>query len=135
MSGVVGSSRIMLSTLGLLSNPALAENGTFDIVPVEHLVMDEASQINDFEHMRISHKFRKSLQKVCFFGDPKQYIANKITVLSDPSSGIILEYDGFVASQIFRKEAVFDIYFTFSFNGSASEDLDFYALATSPSGH
>ncbi|KAE9382576.1 hypothetical protein BT96DRAFT_1010391 [Gymnopus androsaceus JB14] len=60
-------------------------------------------------------------------------------------------------SQIFRKEAVFDIYFTFSFNGStsvkqadvvlltypleyyetstqASEDLDFYALATSPSG-
>jgi len=48
MSGVVGSSRIMLSTLGLLSNPALAENGTFDIVPVEHLVMDEASQINVF---------------------------------------------------------------------------------------
>ncbi|KAE9397707.1 P-loop containing nucleoside triphosphate hydrolase protein [Gymnopus androsaceus JB14] len=72
MSRVVGSSRVILSTLGLLSNPALDKNGTFDIIPVERLIVDEASQINVFEYMHVFHKFRKSLQKVCFFGDPKQ---------------------------------------------------------------
>ncbi|KAE9410148.1 hypothetical protein BT96DRAFT_470130 [Gymnopus androsaceus JB14] len=72
MSQVVGSSRVILSTLGLLSNPALDKNGTFDIIPVERLIVDEASQINVFEYMHVLHKFRKSLQKLCFFGDPKQ---------------------------------------------------------------
>ncbi|KAE9391146.1 hypothetical protein BT96DRAFT_832490 [Gymnopus androsaceus JB14] len=72
MSQVIGSSRVILSTLGLLSNPVLAEKGIFDIVPVERLIVDEASQINVFEYMHVFHKFRRSLRKVCFFGDPKQ---------------------------------------------------------------
>ncbi|KAJ3928828.1 MAG: P-loop containing nucleoside triphosphate hydrolase protein [Lentinula lateritia] len=72
MSRLIGSSKVILSTLGLLSNPTLEQNGLYDVVPFERLVVDEASQINVFEYMHIFHKFRKSLVKVSFFGDPKQ---------------------------------------------------------------
>jgi hypothetical protein len=85
---VLGASCIILSTLSTLSNPGLDTNGVFDLVPVERLVIDEASQIKIFEFM-VSHKlnftiahshappqpvFAKftELKKVCFFGDPKQ---------------------------------------------------------------
>ncbi|KAJ3733117.1 P-loop containing nucleoside triphosphate hydrolase protein [Lentinula guzmanii] len=63
MSRLIGNSKVILSTLGLLSNPAIERNGLFDIVPFERLVVDEASQINVFEYMSIFHKFRKSLVK------------------------------------------------------------------------
>jgi hypothetical protein len=48
---ILGDSSIVLSTLGMLSNPALDTSGTFKIVPVEQLVVDEASQIKIFEFM------------------------------------------------------------------------------------
>ncbi|KAF8825447.1 hypothetical protein HHX47_DHR7000607 [Lentinula edodes] len=51
MSRLIGSSKVILSTLGLLSNPALEQNGLFNVVPFERLVVDEASQINVFEYM------------------------------------------------------------------------------------
>lgn len=35
----------------MLSNPALDEIGVFDLLPVERLVVDEASQIDTFEFM------------------------------------------------------------------------------------
>ncbi|KIJ24527.1 hypothetical protein M422DRAFT_133099, partial [Sphaerobolus stellatus SS14] len=41
------------------------------VVPMQRLVIDEASQINVFEYMPLFAKF-KGLQKVCFFGDPNQ---------------------------------------------------------------
>ncbi|KAK0483001.1 P-loop containing nucleoside triphosphate hydrolase protein [Armillaria luteobubalina] len=69
---IIGGSRIMLSTLSMLSNPALDGNGIFDLVPPRSLVVDEASQINVFEYMHIFFKFRKEMTQVCFFGDPKQ---------------------------------------------------------------
>ncbi|KAF5372451.1 hypothetical protein D9757_009904 [Collybiopsis confluens] len=72
VSRMIGSSTVILSTLGLLSNPTLDNNGTFTIVPVENLVVDEASQIDVFDYMHVFHHFRKTLRKVCFFGDPKQ---------------------------------------------------------------
>lgn len=37
--------KVVLCTLGTLSNPKLQEKGIFELVPVEHLVVDEASQI------------------------------------------------------------------------------------------
>jgi len=49
MGRALGDSCIVLSTLSMLSNPALETNGTFDLVPVERLVIDEASQIKIFE--------------------------------------------------------------------------------------
>ncbi|KAJ3839482.1 P-loop containing nucleoside triphosphate hydrolase protein [Lentinula raphanica] len=72
MSRLLGGSKVILSTLGLLSNAALKNSGVFNIVPLERLVIDEASQINVFEYMTIFHHFRQCLGKVCFFGDPKQ---------------------------------------------------------------
>lgn len=48
---VILDSRIILSTLSMLSNPALDNNGLFKLVPVEKLVIDEASQINIFEYL------------------------------------------------------------------------------------
>jgi len=92
MERELGGSHIILSTLSMISNPSLHDNGTFDIVPIERLIIDEASQINIFEFMvsdyfplspfqvlspicpfqHIFVRFQSILQKVCFFGDPKQ---------------------------------------------------------------
>ncbi|PBK86038.1 P-loop containing nucleoside triphosphate hydrolase protein [Armillaria gallica] len=72
LGSIIGGSSIMLSTLSMLSNPALDQNGIFDIVPPRTLVVDEASQINVFEYMHIFSKFRNEMTQVCFFGDPKQ---------------------------------------------------------------
>jgi len=85
---MLGGSRIILSTLGMLSNPALHSVGMFLTVPVERLVVDEASQIRMEDFMvRIPYhliqlsltiqqhifvKFSKTLRKVSFFGDPEQ---------------------------------------------------------------
>ncbi|KAF7350700.1 Nucleoside triphosphate hydrolase protein [Mycena sanguinolenta] len=69
---LLNEARIVLSTLSTLSNPGLDHVGIFSLIPVEKLVVDEASQINAFDFMHVFHKFRKSLEKVCFFGDPMQ---------------------------------------------------------------
>jgi regulator of nonsense transcripts 1 len=85
---------VVLCTLSMLSNPKLTDCGLFDILPVNSLVIDEASQIDVFEFMvspvvapratsdtlnqHLFYKSSKELNKVCFFGDPKQresYIA------------------------------------------------------------
>ena len=51
MERVIADSTIILCTLSMISNPALDENGTFEVVPFNRLVIDEASQINAFEFM------------------------------------------------------------------------------------
>lgn len=81
---------LVLSTLSMLSNPVLNDKGLFKLIPVRSLIVDEASQIDVFEFMVIDldifgldrsvilsiqhlfYKFSKVLEKVCFFGDPKQ---------------------------------------------------------------
>jgi hypothetical protein len=79
---------VVLCTLSMLSNPKLAECGLLDLLPLNSLVIDEASQIDVFEFMvspvsgvstisdtlnqHLFYKFFKVLTKVCFFGDPKQ---------------------------------------------------------------
>jgi hypothetical protein len=91
MSGVSKTFRgitVVLCTLSMLSNPKLVDCGLFDILPMNSLVIDEASQIDVFEFMvsrvlalwaisdtldqHLFYKFSKDLKKVCFFGDPKQ---------------------------------------------------------------
>jgi hypothetical protein len=44
-------SRIILCTLSMLSNPVLETSGLFQLVPVERLVIDEASQIDVADFM------------------------------------------------------------------------------------
>lgn len=72
LENTISATTIILSTLSMLSNPALDQNGMFDLVPLTILVVDEASQINVFEYMHVFFKFRNVMIKVCFFGDPKQ---------------------------------------------------------------
>ncbi|KAI1783492.1 P-loop containing nucleoside triphosphate hydrolase protein [Ganoderma leucocontextum] len=67
----IGESTVILCTVSMLSNPGLGSCGIYDLVPVERLVVDEASQIDSFEFMHLFHKFHM-LHKVCMFGDPKQ---------------------------------------------------------------
>ncbi|RPD58077.1 P-loop containing nucleoside triphosphate hydrolase protein [Lentinus tigrinus ALCF2SS1-7] len=67
----LGGSKTILSTISMLSNPALDNSGVLYIAPVERLIVDEASQIDSFELMHLFHKF-KHLETVCMFGDPKQ---------------------------------------------------------------
>jgi hypothetical protein len=59
MERELGGSHIILSTLSMISNPSLHDNGTFDIIPVERLIIDEASQINIFEFI-VSDYFSSS---------------------------------------------------------------------------
>ena len=85
----------------MISNPSLHDNGTFDIIPVERLVIDEAPQINIFEFVvsdyfpsfrlqflsldllqHIFVRFQSILQKVRFFGDPKQRKFQRLLMLS-----------------------------------------------------
>ncbi|KAI1783950.1 P-loop containing nucleoside triphosphate hydrolase protein [Ganoderma leucocontextum] len=67
----IGESTVILCTVSMLSNPGLGSCGIYDLIPVERLVVDEASQIDSFEFMHLFHKFHM-LHKVCMFGDPKQ---------------------------------------------------------------
>ncbi len=50
----IGTTKVILCTLSMLSNPVLSECGVFKYLPVERLVVDEASQIDTFEFM-VSH--------------------------------------------------------------------------------
>ncbi|KAJ7888888.1 hypothetical protein B0H14DRAFT_2562042 [Mycena olivaceomarginata] len=77
---MLADARIVLSTLSTLSNPGLDHAGISFLVPVEKLVVDEASQINGFDFVVWTHLpgplriyvFHKSLEQVYFFGDPLQ---------------------------------------------------------------
>lgn len=48
---MLGGSTVILSTLGMLSNPTLHDNRLFTLVPFERIIVDEASQINIFDYL------------------------------------------------------------------------------------
>lgn len=48
---MLGSSSVILCTISMLSNPAIDNCGIFRLIPVERLIVDEASQIDTFEFM------------------------------------------------------------------------------------
>lgn len=51
MERVVSGVTVVLCTLSMMSNPALHDNGTFEVIPPKRLVIDESSQINVFEFL------------------------------------------------------------------------------------
>ncbi|KAG8988480.1 alpha,alpha-trehalase ath1 [Tulasnella sp. JGI-2019a] len=64
-------------------------------------------------------------------------ISNKITVLSDPTSGIVLEYDGFNSTTDVKQADVVLLTYPLEYPQTTAQglaDLDYYALATSPNG-
>ncbi|KAH9482282.1 ATP-dependent helicase upf1 [Psilocybe cubensis] len=63
-------SRVILCTLGMLSNPKLSN--VTSLVPPQTVIFDEASQIEIGDYMSLLHRFKSSLQKLVFIGDDKQ---------------------------------------------------------------
>jgi len=51
MEKAIGDSPIILCTLSMLSNPVLDDCRLYELVPLERLVIDEASQIDVGEFM------------------------------------------------------------------------------------
>ena len=81
----------ILCTVSMLSNPGLVQLGFFRYIPVQRLVIDEASQIYVGQYIvspscrltslshrlmprsqALLHKFAKDLRQITFFGDPNQ---------------------------------------------------------------
>ncbi|KAI6042876.1 AAA domain-containing protein, partial [Pisolithus marmoratus] len=75
--GVVGASRqlcgarIILCTLGMLSNDHIAPY--VQVNPVDILIFDEGSQIEVGNYVPVLHRFGRTLSKIAFIGDDKQY--------------------------------------------------------------
>ncbi|KAG8735925.1 hypothetical protein FRC10_010005, partial [Ceratobasidium sp. 414] len=69
----LSESKVVLCTLATLSSPILDNKGIFIKRPLQHLIIDEASQIDmTSEFMHLFYKHRDALKSVCWFGDPKQ---------------------------------------------------------------
>ncbi|KAG8785511.1 hypothetical protein FRC12_017489 [Ceratobasidium sp. 428] len=65
--------KAILCTLATLSSSILDICGAFVKRPLQHLIVDEASQLDmTSEFMHLFYKHRSALKSVCWFGDPKQ---------------------------------------------------------------
>lgn len=64
--------RIILCTLSMLANKMLVSSGLMKQIPIQTLVIDEASQILMNRYHPILSQFGKKLEKMCFIGDDKQ---------------------------------------------------------------
>lgn len=62
--------RVILCTLSMLSNAKLAVYTR--LVPIETVLVDEASQINIGDFLSVFHTFNRTLRKIVFIGDDKQ---------------------------------------------------------------
>jgi hypothetical protein len=62
--------RVILCTLSMLSNPKL--RFFTHLVPIEIVVVDEASQIEIGDYLPMLSLYRTTLQKLVFIGDDKQ---------------------------------------------------------------
>ncbi|THH33182.1 hypothetical protein EUX98_g960 [Antrodiella citrinella] len=65
-------SRVMLCTLSMFSHPLLMRAGITRLVPVETVLIDEASQIEVGDYLPLLSKFGASVRKLVFIGDEKQ---------------------------------------------------------------
>ncbi|KAJ7761888.1 hypothetical protein DFH07DRAFT_411911 [Mycena maculata] len=63
-------SRVVLCTLSMLSNPRRALVAR--LVPLQMLVVDEASQVEIRNFVPVLHLFSRTLEKLVFIGDDKQ---------------------------------------------------------------
>jgi superfamily I DNA and/or RNA helicase len=68
--------RVMLCTLSMFSNRRIIQCGLPEIVPIETVIIDEASQIEVGDYLPLFHRFRKTLRKLVYIGDDKQRNCN-----------------------------------------------------------
>jgi hypothetical protein len=69
---LVLGSRVMLCTMSMLSTDRLMERGFTTIIPVQTVIIDEASQIEVGDYLPILARYKTSLRKMVFIGDDKQ---------------------------------------------------------------
>jgi hypothetical protein len=70
---MIGSTtRVVLCTLSMLSNPKISESGLTRVVPVQTVIVDEASQIEVGDYLPLLHRFGPKLRKMAYIGDDKQ---------------------------------------------------------------
>lgn len=87
LANKLNGTRVILSTLSMLTNPKLAQCGlTTQLLPPTTLIVDEASQIPLNSYLPAFTRFNKTLKKLCFVGDHKQ---------REYASGPRLEVTGF----------------------------------------
>ncbi|EJD33894.1 hypothetical protein AURDEDRAFT_76602 [Auricularia subglabra TFB-10046 SS5] len=70
---LLDGSRVILCTISMLSNTKMLQAGFPKVVPVENLLVDEASQIDVGNYLHIAHAFRHTLRKLVFVGDDQQH--------------------------------------------------------------
>ena len=68
----LGGARVILCTLSMMSSNQVVNCGFSDFVPVETLIVDEASQVEIGDYLIPLSRFHSSLQKIIFIGDDKQ---------------------------------------------------------------
>jgi len=68
----LGGSRVILCTLSMMSSGRILKSGFSELVPVETLIVDEASQIEIGDYLIPLSRFHNTLQKIIFIGDDKQ---------------------------------------------------------------
>ncbi|KAH0833021.1 P-loop containing nucleoside triphosphate hydrolase protein [Lanmaoa asiatica] len=62
--------KVILCTLSMFCNPSISE--FLRVVPVEAIILDEASQIECGDYLPMLHHFQSTLSKLVFIGDNKQ---------------------------------------------------------------
>lgn len=75
----MGGAKVILCTISMLSNPKLPV--FTGVVPVETVIVDEASQIEIGCYLPLIHHFQSTLAKLVLIGDDKQ---RKFTSRFDP---------------------------------------------------
>ncbi|PVF95895.1 hypothetical protein CPB86DRAFT_555029 [Serendipita vermifera] len=68
----LGDARVILCTLSMLTYPRLRQLGFHTIIPVENVVVDEASQIQLGDLLPMLHIFGSDIKRLCMVGDHKQ---------------------------------------------------------------
>ncbi len=69
---VLGGAKVILCTISILSHPRLGSAGFISLVPVDTVIIDEASQIEVSDYIPMISKFGKKIRKLVFIGDDKQ---------------------------------------------------------------
>ena len=64
--------QVILCTISMLSTSRLMQCGFTEIVPVQTIIIDEASQIEVGDYLPILARYTTTLRKVVFIGDDKQ---------------------------------------------------------------
>jgi superfamily I DNA and/or RNA helicase len=70
---LLGDAQVILCTLSMIAgNKRMHAAGFPNFVPVNTLVIDEASQIQVHDYLPVLSRYWKTIRKMCFIGDDKQ---------------------------------------------------------------